>query len=207
MPCIFIALRRNVCREPVLNQLHVAATGNNANHKNCLSTTRRQGLLKRLPRSCHPHQLQIKHREQTRRKNRTKHHPILTLRGDWGRSTNPPGNEHCHLASAVIGQLHKQISRLLANVAVKHDYLQEVGKRRLVVQNKIQPHCTIARPRAFCLQQPRENKLCARQKAQWEMTAGEAGCGYSTTQLERLQWNCGGTGGQAANNALVDSPA
>lgn len=70
-----------------------------------------------------------------------------------------PGNEHCHLASAVVGELHEEVSRLLADVSVEHSDLQEIDQRGLVVQDEVEPHRALARLRALCFHQGREKIL------------------------------------------------
>lgn len=70
-----------------------------------------------------------------------------------------PGNEHGHLASAVVGELYEEVSRLLTDVPVEHGDLQQVGQRGLVVKGEVEPHCALARVRALRFQHGRKNKL------------------------------------------------
>jgi len=70
-----------------------------------------------------------------------------------------PGNQQCHLPSAVVGELHEEVARLLADMPVEHGDLEEAGHCGLVVERKVDSHRALARTRSLRLEECRQNKL------------------------------------------------
>lgn len=116
-----------------------------------------QWLVYRKNTSCALSQLRAPHQEKRSGVLCTKRRERYRTRRTTPRDA--PGNKQCHLASAVVGELYEEVSRLLADVPVEHGNLQEVGQRGLVVQGEVEPHRALARIRALRFQQGRQNKL------------------------------------------------